>query len=77
MFFALLFMTVFTTAVMIICNNGGLIPDSLIYCVFSVLAIAVIMSGAITIKKFRIGEVEVDLKSKNDDTEGGDEDETD
>lgn len=67
-------MSVFTAAVMIICNNGGMIPDSLIYCVFAALAIAVIMSGAITIKSFRIGDVEMDLKTKDD--ESGDSDET-
>lgn len=66
LFFVFLFMSIFTIAVMIICNNGGMIPDSLIYCIFATLVVAVIMSGAITIKSFRIGEVEMELKSKDE-----------
>lgn len=66
LFVVFLFMTGFTAATMLICNNGGTVPDALIYCVFASLIVMVIMSGAITIKSFRIGEVELELKEKSE-----------
>lgn len=66
LFFVLLFMVAFTIAVLIISNNGGIVPDSLIYCVFAALVLAIIMSGVITITDIKIGEIELHTKSKEE-----------
>lgn len=66
LFFSLTVMFGFIIVVLIISNNGGTVPDSLIYCTFGALSIAVIMSGAITIKKIKIGEIEFDTEKEGD-----------
>lgn len=68
-FFSFAFMTLFTIAVLIISSNGNTVPDSLIYCVFFALTVAIVMSGILTlkgikIKRVKVGDNELELESE-------------
>ena len=71
LFFAFVAMFVFITAVLMICNNGGTVPDSLIWCVFAVLFLVILMSGVIAVTDIRFGDVELHIKSRDDLPESG------
>lgn len=64
LFFAATLSVAFTVTILIFSWNDKNVPDILIACVFIFAFILIIISGAIAIQSIRVGDVEIDLKSK-------------
>lgn len=60
--FAIAYSLAFTVAIFVFSALGITLPGELIVCVYSECAVIGLTSGAITISRIRVGDVEVELE---------------
>jgi hypothetical protein len=70
LFFSVAYSVAFTVTVIVLSAFTVSLPESLIICVYTECGVIGITSGAIALKSIRVGDVELEIKSQEVDSDG-------